>query len=242
MKKHTKDVLLCFATAVIVCFTFYAPSLYFRIKDRPLTTQNHARKLIVCHLDSDADDIYLIKLVHAFYKSSYSDNTIVEHNTDKIAITAMSNVEIQMDALESAGILSASFTQWNKNLYHDSVCLASVENEVEDLYAMIKVIVSDEYTMWYTIEIKTGKILDLQIHNIHTADFPPISTIDRKTMIERYIRYLDLDILDDWKYNGNSYYSEKAKLRVDLELTDNSLSVKILPIDYKLLTDNCLIF
>jgi hypothetical protein len=164
-------------------------------------------------------------------------------NTDEIAVITMSDVDIQMDALESANVLPASFIQWNKNLYHNSFCLVSMESKIGTLYTTtVKVVVSDKYRMSYTMDIKTAKILDLHIEKISTADSLPISTIDRIAMMERFVRYLDLDVLDDWQYNGNSYCSEKAKLRVDLELTDNSLSLKILPVGYRLLMSNSLIF
>ncbi len=68
----------------------------------------------------------------------------------------------------------------------------------------------------YEKEEQSGKILNLLIDIQH-----PIEEeigISRVECMKNYIKYMGLDLLGDWRYTNNQYYSKKADLCVAMEI------------------------
>lgn len=232
MKINIKNCFISIAAVIIGGFSLYAPKLYFNWKDRKILTQSFTREEITYHLDSNADDIYLVKLIHAMYHSNYSNIIHIDFwNNDKSDEDLSNSLETQVNELVCYSILDESFAQQFISS-RKSPSLISLQNN-NYIYDLSK---SDhDSTIRIKIENKTTKILYLQIEGKNKTVF---SNTDRKKIMERYIQYLNLDILNDWQYNGNNYYSDNAKLRVDIDLTDDRLFIKIAPIDYTSLTED----
>ncbi len=68
----------------------------------------------------------------------------------------------------------------------------------------------------YVSDRESGKVLSFVLYSTVGE------AVDRQQALEAYIHYLGLDILDDWKYNGSRYYSEKADLYAAMEYDPNS--------------------
>ena len=76
------------------------------------------------------------------------------------------------------------------------------------------------------LEPKTGKALTL----MNQTPFLQFSLAQRKEAAERYISYLGLDIIDDWRWVGGNYVSEKALLYVYVDNEEmGSLYLNIYP-------------
>lgn len=77
------------------------------------------------------------------------------------------------------------------------------------------------------IEEKTGKII--------SADFSKSffkTDVEIEKVLRNYSKYLDLDIIDDWKFeNNNILKSEKAQLIIMLVENDDSYMLTIAPIE-----------
>lgn len=74
------------------------------------------------------------------------------------------------------------------------------------------------------IEKKTGKIIKISFNkDILNND------INKSEILENYIKYLNLYIIDDWKFENNQVISEKAGLCVIFieDTKNNQLSLSI---------------
>lgn len=69
----------------------------------------------------------------------------------------------------------------------------------------------DDQNYQFDMEEKTGKIIRLIINKKNLNN-----NIDKQELLENYIKYLDLDIIDDWIYENNMMKSKKAELTVSL--------------------------
>ena len=73
----------------------------------------------------------------------------------------------------------------------------------------------------YVVEKSTGKVINFNVLLTAYKDTSVLQKMNREQVMKDYIRYLQLDVLDDWEFNGNRYYSKKADLYVDFQ-DDNS--------------------
>lgn len=175
------------------------------------------KRKISSKIDIETQKIYLVKAIHD-----------IETGIMKIGKKEMKLVEI----------VETNVTQ-NYNNSEKSDIIVKINNELESLeqnHIFEKLIFNDEaiiiaeydyvnkekeYTvthfestinqMSFNIEKKTGKIISINFNkNILNKN------IDKKEVLENYVKYLNLYIIDDWTFENNSLKSEKAGLYVSL--------------------------
>lgn len=78
---------------------------------------------------------------------------------------------------------------------------------------------TDGVSCSYTTDLASGCVLGFQLY---TKEEHTTSQERRQAVMERYIKYLGLDVLGDWVYNGNRYQSTEAQLFVNALLEEDS--------------------
>jgi len=70
------------------------------------------------------------------------------------------------------------------------------------------------------------------VYYISNSKYKIVDDIDTEEILRNYIKYLDLYIIDDWKFeNNNILKSEKAQLIIMLVENDDSYMLTIAPIE-----------
>ncbi len=170
----------------------------------------------------------------------YEDGTYTWENENEIDATTNENmVEVldsELDKLEEEGILKyydrlgpqdrvKGYSVGTKSFPEDDVQL--------DLFFSDDVPGEQQY---YQMDHKTRKLLLIEFTDDHRVEngtkFAPMGH-DKKLLMERYISYLGLDILDDWVYHNDGsmeyYTSESAQLNVYALRFEFTYSLKVQP-------------
>lgn len=239
-------VLLVF---VIVLLSFFLPEWLFKIEDLNEEKQIFLVEKSKSKIDVQVEKIYLVKAIHDMneeYRNVrisekepvyYEDNTAyVEAVPTTIIAQAqdenvMDNLKDELLKLENGNILKDLHLETDFagfDIEMGDFIYSNRENE----YIIKQVYLKDEaYELKLEIEDKTGKILSLFFPKEKLQ-----ADIDIEEILRNYIQYLDLYIIDDWRFENNLLKSEKAQLVVSLIQNEKEylLSIQTMTKYYKI--------
>lgn len=226
-----KKLVLFLSSIIIIAFSFIMPKLFLQIEDLSRENEIFTRtKKEDKKIDVQAEKIYLVRFIHDIYEFK---NTKVYDNGKKAVVVSMPitekiKIENPREELKSEIL---------KFVTNDIIKEINIEEF--DSYTEVANIFSPEYTVvscsllkekedWIGINVeeKTGKIISI--------DFPTSflnKDVDKKKQLENYAKYLDLDIIDDWKYENDILKSEKAQLAIVLDETGEACMLTVAPIE-----------
>lgn len=151
-------------------------------------------------------NIYLVKALHCITRSY---DVVSIGNSDEIIENSTNKQDIidELDKLKSYNILKDfkfdseknSLIKLSDRFYQDT------ENEY---IAREIIVLNDEGEHRIVIEKKTGKIVQIASNSDYFQE-------NKSEVIQNFIRYLDLHIIDDWEVKDDNFMvSEKADLGV----------------------------
>lgn len=214
MKKKTIFLVamatLCIAAAVL------APIITFLGVDSATWRKNFPIESAPGGIEVSSSDIPLVANIHQILLHSYETEASISPSSFESMYRAMA-------VLLESGVLPQEIETLLVDTYHsamseDADCYLE---ESEQAYSITYFGVGNSTISECrcTVELDTGKIISFYLYctdeenPYYIADQTP----DREQAMKRYIKYLGLDVLEDWVYNGNRYYSEKAGLYVNME-------------------------
>ena len=234
-----KNLIIYFSVVVIVFFSLKAPNFLLNNLSKNIEKRFYEIEETKNPINVEAEKIYLVKAIHNIRSDSpvvtiNSDNgkTLVQNSknatyeistessenefwTIKKELENMRNYSIltnlELDDSEQSRMEIISKSYLNKNKYIVHNVLVSVGNSEIHL----------------EIEDKTGKIIYIYF------DKDKLFDSNDEEVLRNFVKYLDLHIIDDWKYSEDlisqkSYLrSEKAQLAIALEKYDNKYEISV---------------
>lgn len=220
-----KNKLIISSVFFILLLSFLAPQILFEMEDLRMEKQIFTQSKTKRKIDVQAQKIYLVKAIHDMSGSSMEiqSQTVVASSNKKVLVEesqseqeeekVINQVKNEFLKLEECKILkdmNASFstTEYNVKNY------VNFKKEYEMHYTFLGNKTSE---MSLGRESKTGKIL--------FAVFPKDklqTELERQEILENYVKYLDLYMIGDWKFENNTLKSEKAGLCAMLFIDSNN--------------------
>lgn len=238
-----KNKILILLSFMIILFSFFLPRLLFEIEDFNRESQVFSVAKAKSKIDVQAEKIYLVKAIHAINESYrnvqisrketvyYGDKTSVKEAPTMVMTSAqmqdedvIKHLKNELLKLENGNILkslnlnSAAFEIETRDFLY-----SNGENEYSMKQSRLK---NEAYELNIETEHKTGKILCL---------FFPREKLQTEVEIEEilrsYVQYLELYIMDDWKFEDKTLKSEKAQLTVHFVQSEETYILSIRPME-----------
>ena len=183
-------------------------------------------------IDVQAEKIYLVGFIHGIYE--FKDQKIEYYNTNGKTVVTNSYplTEKTGNTSPNEGVISEITKLINCNILQEiDLSNWGSYSETRNIFfkeysVIIVTLTSKEWGLGIGVDEKTGKIINI--------DFPRSILKDevaKSKQLENYIKYLDLDIIGDWKYEDQVLKSEKAQLVAMIEEIDDVCMLNIAPID-----------
>lgn len=229
MKKKIINILICIIVLLVVFASFKVPELLFKIQEKYMQMHAYEREESKGNMNIETEKIYLVKAIHDIEKES-SSAVIGYHDTSKNNVIVSSakeesklleEVEKELIKLQEHQILKR-FDKREKDQWKVSFTprFYKTDNANYTVNYVSLQIGNDRYMI--EIEEKTGKI----IHIVSETDnlFEEMSSRD---ILEHYIQYLDLYIIEDWIVEESYARSETANLEITLDKSEGEYMLAI---------------
>ncbi len=222
MKSKITNFLIYLIVFTIIFASFIIPNKLFEIQDQSfemaIFTENNPKGNSI---SVEAEDIYLVKALHDI--ESEKTGVII---SSREMITAVKDENINISNDENPSEITKIKSELKKlnqcNIIKNNNGLDESKMEINIINKQYKndktkyivnsiFLITNDYNCKFDIEEKTGKIIWLMVNkeNINNS-------IEKREIIENYIKYLDLYIIDDWVYDNNTMKSKKADLSISL--------------------------
>lgn len=245
MFKYWKSLVFLILTLIIVAGAVCFPRLFFTIQDAQMMAAAHSRQEIHAKLAPEAEEIYLVNAIRDIYHNNqYFDygggynyplsiddspfsSTIDSLNEQLDIMTDQSALD--MDLLNSFHYMIDPMIWVNGTygIWEDKETPFSFYTIYDDAF-IANGFVDIAPQLSFYMEPKTGKVLYLRMF---TEQRETLKIAPREN-INAYIRYLGLDVLDDWTYQPQGAMSEKAQLKIIYMQNDTEYYIQILPVGY----------
>ena len=225
-----KKFVICLSGIIIIAFSFVMPKLFFQIEDISREKEMFARpKKETKKIDGQAEKIYLVGFIHEIYNLK---NNLIYYNDKKkvsvgVPVTERTNNTVLTEEIKTE--ISKLIT----NNILKEIDMSNVEEyyETRNIFTQEYVVTTSEiintdFVIGVGIEEKTGKIISINFPQEFLRD-----DIAKRKQLEDFAKYLDLDIIDDWKYENQILKSEKAQLSIVLEEKNGICILTIAPIE-----------
>lgn len=236
-----KHKLLIFGAFLVILFSFCMPQLLFQMEDLNREKQVFTVEKMKSKLDVQAEKIYLVKAIHAMNNSYrnvqiskkeavyYGNNmpyvgqtlTVAEEEADDESVTYLKSELLKLEkgnVLKDLNLASAEFEIETRDFLY-----SNAENEYSMKQSRLK---NEEYELNIETERKTGKILCLFFPREKLQ-----TNMEMEEILRNYVQYLELYIMDDWKFEDKTLKSEKAQLAVYFVQSEEKNILSIRPIE-----------
>lgn len=214
--KKIKNILIYLITCFIIIASFKMPEILMKMENDNIENKVYEQSKIKNSIDVEAENIYLVKAIHsiedeknrvAIMTSDKNSKYVEVEEATETNIIIKSSLEKEIAKLKEYDILENLEIKKEEKLL-TKITNVAYQNDnnkyvLENIYVRIE---DREYL--FIIEEKTGKILCIGVEN------GEISNIELEQLMRNYIKYLDLYIIDDWKFEDNKLKSKKAELEV----------------------------
>ena len=215
----SKKILLIIAAAVLcIAVGVFSPIIAFRRIDSETVGKSFQTETVRSGIEVSESDLPLTGRVRRLL----TDPDSTEIDLDKGDFEAMYH---NLSELLEGGILPTSVEKPLRDAYESG---AAKEFEVyvykiDNGYGYVLLGAgSDIAECNFTIDGDTGKVISFGMNKASRENAEYEAVQGREQTIKKYLLYLGLDVLGDWAYNGNRYYSEKAGLYANMEYEPNT--------------------
>lgn len=214
--RRIENMLVYVAVAIMIGASFKMPEILVGIENKKIEKEVYEKENSKNVLDVEAEKIYLVKAIH----SMESGNYMVTLNSENMKNGKSVVIEVSKDTKDDVEEELLKLKEYN--------ILGNFENNItgetqigiinklyrseDDQYRIDSFFLKmgeDEY--YIDREYKTGKILCAGFKKEDTN-----SCSNKEEIMKNYIQYLNLYIIDDWKYEDDMLISQKANLVVNL--------------------------
>ncbi len=225
-----KKFILFLSSIIIIFVSFVIPKILFQIEDLSREKEIFEIPKNERKIDVQAEKIYLVRFIHDIYE--IKDKKLRYYDDKTVSVSVPITKHIRNTSLTDENkneILKLVSSEIIKDLNFDEFAeYYETENIFSTEYIVITAILLPENgdEIEIGIEEKTGKIISI--------NFPKDvlrSDVDKRRQLESYAKYLDLDIIGDWKYENQVLKSEKAQLSIFFEEKENGCMLTIAPTD-----------
>lgn len=232
MAKRIKNLFIFLFSIIVIFILFRAPEEIFKILDERETNKIYKIEKTESKIDVEAEKIYLVRAIHDMNKGS---NAVSITQSKEPEWKILNKVEDKEQPEKFIGLFKEILKLQECHILGKVAILDSdriamniintyykVDND-EYKYMMRSVFAEDKTNIiGGEIEEKTGKLLYVVFEK---EDI--IEELSAEEIMRNYVRYLDLYIIDDWKYEDEILKSEKAQLVVSLKETLSSYILKL---------------
>lgn len=226
-----KKFVICLSGIIIIAFSFVMPKLFLQIEDISREKEMFARpKKETKKIDVQAEKIYLVRFIHDVYDLK---NNIIYYNDKKVvAVDSVPVSERTNNTAPSEEIKTEISKLITNNILKD-IDISNLEDyyETRNIFTQEYIvrtaeIASMNFGIGIGIDEKTGKIISINFPQKFLRD-----DVSKSNQLENYAKYLDLDIIDDWKYENQILKSEKAQLAIVLEEKEEFCMLTVAPVE-----------
>lgn len=224
--KSYKNILLYTIYLFLIVVVVASPLLYFRVVDGIRYNKRQPMKKISYSLDSDVKNIAMVQRIHEYLNSYYlttSNVTVFEaagDTTFQLYVTEMvgaseelyKNIERlgQMEGLKDYFLPLNSY--FYSVIHSDGVIYEEDTEELSDIIQYEYDWKSEKLSMIY--DRKSNRIIGVEYSGKKEVYF---SKEEKRELLQSFLEYCNLSIVDDWYFNGESMISEKAHLKLVLD-------------------------
>ncbi len=241
IKRCLKKSIIFILSIMVIIFSFVIPKLLFGIEDFAKEEEIYGREKVKSKIDVEAEKIYLVKAIHELY-----DNEMVTLSETE-ALYYIDKGEKKVVSRDKNKLKRILFTESTEELYKNAEETQKINNEIKKLenvnilnevifnsntkYSiryygtndsklrdnqLIKSIdiILEGYDINIEIENKTGKIIMMSLPKDNIKN-----NIAKEEILENYIKYLDLYIIDDWELKKQS---TQAHVKCDYIVSEKS--------------------
>lgn len=215
-----KNMCIYILFTIIIFSVFKVPEILLAAEENNIEKTTYANQVKQKKIDVETEKIYLVKAIHIMDRNKTIK--ISSEVTQYVNLSELNNKNKTSDIIEPI----------NKMIdYNILNNIRFVENENQSIGILSKMYRNEENTYIinniqlkrkneeYKVEIedKTGKIIYILFNKDKLYE-----GISKKEILENYIKYLDLYIIDDWRYEEDlenklyAFKSEKTDLRAGL--------------------------
>lgn len=227
MKQNVKLFLLGLVTCLVLCTSLFYPSIFFKRQDETMSEIQYKQSDVQTNISPEADEIYLVKAISKIYnEDSFTEGTQetienLELGISTNALAPLKNLEILNIDFNNSPLFSNDGLYYSQTLNH-----RTFNKQIKVTEFFLKDATSGKSLITFCKEEKTNKILFLKVPTKEHL-FKNQTSIPTK-----YVQYLGLDILNDWKSDALGLISEKARLQI-IFLNKNEFSfLAVAPIGY----------
>lgn len=225
-----KRYLLFLICIIIIAFSFVMPKLLLQIEDLSREKEIFAKQKEERKIDVQAEKIYLVRFIHDIYEMQNEKVYYGDKNTVAVSMPYTEHIDVEEPGEEIKSeilkfVTNEIIKEVNLDDYDD---YTEVANIFTPEYTVIScgLVKGKEEWIGVNIEEKTGKIINIDLPLSYLRN-----DIEREKQLQNYAKYLDLDIIDDWKYENQILKSEKAQLTIVLIEQRDSCMLTIAPIE-----------
>ena len=222
-----KNGIIFIFVCVIVLSSFKLPEVLLKMENNNFEAAIFSKEKN--NIDIETQNIYLVKAIHEIESGKSIEISKPEEKLlfEKLVLNnreTQSNYEQELCKLQECKILkNVDFNQDSNGV----VSILKTEYKVEDnIYEVNHIILkyeNEKNNYVFNIESKTGKIIYIAFkkENIYAEN-------NQKEILNNFINYLNLHVIDDWEYKTddlNSKYMIKSA-KTDIAIDTNTISKK----------------
>lgn len=209
-----KNIIIYISVTIIVFASFKIPEILLEQENNDIEIEVYEKEKNKSKIDVEAEKIYLVKAIHDMENDdstvSISPSGIEEYFTTVESINEnieRTDLEKELKKLKEYNILKNFETTTDSDI---SISVINKFYKNSNSKYTINNISLENNNQKYELDIenKTKKILCV------TLEKDNLYSNNKEEIMKNYIKYLDLYIIDDWKFVDNMLKSEKAQLVV----------------------------
>lgn len=224
--KSYKNILLYTVYLLLIVVVVASPLLYFRVVDGIRYNKRQPMKKISYSLDSDVKNIAMVQRIHEYLNSYYiaeSNVTVFETEGDitfQLYVTEGAGIPEEMAGnivkLERIHGLKEYFAPLDSYVHlteqSERVTYEEEPHLTTDIIQYEYVWKSEKLSMIY--DSRSNRIIGIEYNGKKETSF---TKEEKHKLLQSFLEYCNLSIVDDWYFNGESMISEKAHLKLVLD-------------------------
>lgn len=229
-----RNILICLGSLIIIVLSFAIPNILFEIEDMQNNKKEYSTSKTESKIDVKAQNIYLVKLIHEIQKgylnlavnNMYSVVSKEEEDKTNRQDKVLQNLKTEIKRMNDIRIIGENFVNTNQSiLQYEGQERTYSDKTNKYVINQISLKLNNGQRILAEIEEKTGKIL------LYSSEIKEIENFEEEEILRNFVKYLDLYIIADWKYENNMLISEEAKLAAILACYDDRVYLSVQSID-----------
>ena len=229
MNEKIKNLIIYITVFLVIFASFTIPNILIKMKDYKIQIAVYEKQKNKSNIYFKEEEIYLVKAIHDI--ESEETQLLISKNMNKAAIYSdidnenINNIEREIEQeisrLKEYNVIKDLYIEENVNksieIFDKIYDTKNNQYKISKMYLTI-----NENEINVDKESKSGKIISILFKRGYLYN-----EIETKETIKNYIRYLNLDIIDDWTWEDNMMKSTKAGLLVSLNRSGNTYILSI---------------